>query len=178
MSNKIIPYLILILFLTANAFAQKKCKILSFSKVSIDVLQGIDQISKEDIEISDVLKKKLRSTSLQLVNDRTESEFEFLIKAKPTDQEDELIVTLVIWERIPREIIEIGEKEEALFRVIGQEEANESTEEGKQIRQMLSKGYMQTFGLIYNCYLEKINRTEVEKFCEEVIQSFLSTEKK
>lgn len=169
----------LLLLSTSIAFGQK-CRTKLQSQVSIDILPNGSETSPMDIVGSffDILSQKLSSRNILVSANKPNVDYQFLIGLKELSsaKKTDLIASILIMQKLPEGVVNLAVKEDLFYKLTGEKEKPKNlTEEGSQIREMVSRDYITQFGLIENYFVGKIKLTELDKFCDKVVRSFLST---
>ena len=162
--------------------AQPKCKVLSLSKIYVNSFSNNFNTTEDDENMIENMKKELRTSHLNVVQGKSKEElredFDFTVGTKKINNNSEIIATVLIIEKIPEEVVEVGGKEEVLYKIIESEKPQNITKEGDNLRKLMSEEYMRQFGQIYRYYVENIKPNEMKEFCKKVITDFLNSEKK
>lgn len=156
-----------------NIYSQNKCRVKSLCRITINVIPTKSGYSKGDLDMMNALKKKLGDYDLQFTNDIEKADYEFLVNTKQLNDENKIIASVTIIEKMPKEVVEIGAKGEAFYKVTGEVKPVDLTELGQSIRETISAEYMRNFGSITNYFVDKIDLSESELFCDKAIREFL-----
>jgi hypothetical protein len=89
MSAKIFLFsIVIVLLISSNLFSQKKCKPINLVGIGINVIPSRQVITQTDIDMINILKKKLGENNLIFSEDPSKIEYEFLISTKTTESDD------------------------------------------------------------------------------------------
>ncbi len=174
MSAKIFLFsIVIVLLISSNFFSQNKCKPINLVGIGINVIPSRQVITQTDIDLINILKKKLGENKLIFSEDPSKIEYEFLISTKTTGSDDTIFVSVLLFERLPKEAIEIAVKGDAFYKVIGEERPQYITADMEKLRDKMNEDYIRNFGQITESYIEEIKILDAEKFFNKIIKELL-----
>ncbi|MCK9425058.1 MAG: hypothetical protein M0Q21_03345 [Ignavibacteriaceae bacterium] len=161
------------------SFAQK-CKILELSKISVDILYNDSEISPSQSLLFKSMEKALEEKNLLAPHGEKILDYIFLVTAKEyqRNSKKEILASIIAFAKIPDEVVEIGAKEEALYKVIGDTAKFNIPEIGREVRKLMSADYMRRFGEVSFQLLEIVPSDKTDMFCQSAVTKFLGTNKK
>jgi hypothetical protein len=176
-SRLILALLISLIIMTDLSFAQNQCRIRQLSPITLTVFPYAPGITQHDKILLDAMKMELLNKNMRIVENGKEY-YDFYLGTKDLPNENEVIASVLVFDKIPEEVVQIGAKNEALYAVVGTEKPKDITPGGDNIRKMMSAEYMRNFGQVENYYVAKINLKNADTFCQNVIKNFLVDNKK
>ena len=160
------------------SFSQKICKPAKQVKISVDLIFSNTGISESENLLLKEMRKKLIEKDLLINQNENEIDYEFSVGIRKaiSDNKDKYIAIVVISQKLPNEIIEVGSKEEAMYKAFNLEKPSDISSGGVKVRQLMSEDYMREFENILSFEAEIISLENIDKFCSNVVDKFLHAE--
>lgn len=173
-----IVLIVFVLYPTIS-FAQK-CKALEFSKISVGIFDTDSEITASQWILIKSMEKALIEKNLLAPHNEKSVDYTFFVNAKDyhINSKKEILASIVAIAKIPSEIVEIGAKEEAFYKVIGDTTKNNITELGREVRREMSAEYMRRFGEAHFQLLDIVTFDSIDRFCQSAVEKFLGANKK
>ena len=161
------------------SFAQM-CKVLEFSKISANIINNDSEISPCQSLLLKSMEKALQEKKLFAPDDRKSLDYIFLVNAKEyqRNSKKEILASIIVFAKIPDKVVEIGAKEEAFYKVLGDTTTFNISEIGRKVRKLMSSDYMRKFGEIAFQFLEIVPSDKIDLFCQSAVTEFLGANKK
>lgn len=81
-------------------------------------------------------------------------------------------VSVIILDPVPKEAVDLAANAELLYSRLSEEKKANLPFEGKAIRQYASAEYMKQFKMLFNSYLEVIDKDEIGEFFRKILREY------
>lgn len=98
--------------------------------------------------------------------------FLFLIGISTPSENNEVALSVGVFNKIEEEFVELAKKEQAFYSLLGSEKSTELQEESIAIREYVSEEYMRQFSMIINNYVRITNQDKLGETVKEVVELF------
>lgn len=161
------------------SFAQM-CKVLEFSKISVNLIYNDPEISPSESLLLKSMVKALKEKNLFAPYDEKSLDYIFLVNAKEYQRNSkrEILASIIVFAKIPDKVVEIGAREEAFYKVLGDTTMFNISEIGRKVRKLMSADYMRNFGEVVYQFLEIVHSDKIDMFCQSAVTKFLAGGKK
>jgi hypothetical protein len=159
----------------------QKCEVGALTKnsINVDMIPSNAKITPSQILLFESMKKVLKKENLLAPKEDSKIDYSFYVNAKDYQSSTEslLLVSIVVFKKIPPKIVEVWTQDEAFYKYVIVDSTNTEnlTDLGRKIRKQISFEYIQNFGTIEYQLYELLSKEKVDQFCQLAIEKFLTS---
>lgn len=139
-------------------------------KVNVTMIAESNSPSDLDRTVINSFKEALNEKGM-LTAENFDFSIDILVDAKMFN--DKIVISVTTFGVIPPEVVSLGGKAEIFYVTMKEEQKKNLTEEGKSIREYMSREYMKNFRFINDNYLDVIDKSDLEAYCRKIVSLLL-----